>query len=58
MVHVNVVPRIAGEIARQLVSVTCEDSWRHLVCSFELADNLPKETDTSTIELLIGNNYY
>ena len=30
----------------------------HLVRSLDMADTIPSETETSTVELLIGNNYY
>jgi len=54
----NVVPKIAGEIIRRPVNVTRQESWKHLFSSFDLADNLPTESEKTTIELLIGNDYY
>lgn len=57
-ISANVVPQIAGEIQRRPVNLKSLKNWEYLWGEFPLADDLPSETETSSVELLIGNDYY
>ena len=57
-ISANVVPQIAGSIQRRPVNLKSFQNWEYLWGEFPLADDLPKETETSSVELLIGNDYY
>lgn len=57
-INANVVPQIAGSIQRRPVHLKSLKNWDYLWGQFPLADDLPKETETSSVELLIGNDYY
>ena len=47
-----------GSIQRRPVHLKSLNNWDYLWGEFPLADDLPKETETSSVELLIGNDYY
>ena len=53
----NIVPKISGTIQRKSIRLSSE-SVEHLVNSVDLADQIPSEDESSTIELLIGNDFY
>ena len=57
-INANVVPHIAVSIQRRPVNSTSPDNWDYLWAEFFLEDDLPKERETSSVELLIGNDYY
>ena len=57
-INANVVPHIAESIQRRPVNSTSLDNRDYLWAEFFLADDLPKERETSSVELLIGNDYY
>ena len=57
-ISANVVPQIAGSIQRRPVNLKSFQNWEYFWGEFPLADDLPKETETSSVELLIGNGYY
>ena len=57
-INANVVPHIAGSVQRRPVNLKSLKNWDCLWGEFPLADDLPKETETSSVELLIGNDYY
>ena len=57
-ISANVVPQIAGSIQRRPVNLKSFQNWEYFWGEFPLADDLPKETETSSVELLIGNDYY
>ena len=52
------VPQIAGSIQRRPVSLKSLKNWEYLWTEVSLVDNLPSERETSSVELLIGNDYY
>ena len=54
-VTANVVPKICGQINRHPVRL--KDKMR-FERTLRLADNLPTSIETSTIGILIGNDYY
>ena len=54
----NVVPSITGNIQRDPINVNSVQDREHLVQHYKLADTLPCERESSTIELLIGSDYY
>ena len=54
----TVVPQIAGNIVRKPIGNNKQDKYKHLFEMTRLADNFPTEEETSSIELLIGNDYY
>ena len=49
------VPEISGNIQRALIKI---DNQFKIIRKYELADTLPKHTESSSIGILIGNNYY
>ena len=53
----NIVPTIRGTIQRKSMKLSSEN-LEHLVNSVVLADQIPSEEESSTIELLIGNDFY
>ena len=52
------VPKIAGSIQRRPVNLKSFRNLDYLWGEFPLADDLPKETESSSVEPLIGNDYY
>ena len=57
-IRANVVPQIAESIQRRPVNLKSLDNWDCLWNEFSLADDIPTERETSSVELLIGNDYY
>ena len=57
-VTANVVPSITGNIQRDPIHINSVQVREHLVQDYELADTLPCERESCTIELRIGKNYY
>ena len=57
-INANVVPQIAGSIQRRPVDLKSFKNWDYLWGEFPLLDDLPKETESSSVELLIGNYCY
>ena len=57
-ITMNIVPVISGELQRRPSKDLYIDSVKDIVSSVELADVIPRENETSPIELLIGNHYY
>ena len=57
-ISANVVPQIAESIQRRPVNLKTLENWNYLWKEFSLADDLPTERETSSVELLIGNDYY
>ena len=57
-INANVVPQIAGSIQRRPVDLNSFRNWDYLWGEFPLADDLPKKTEPSSVELLIWNDYY
>jgi len=55
---VNIVPTISGHLNRSPVSVLENEHLKHIVGSVDLADTLPKENEPSSIEMLVGNDFY
>lgn len=52
------IPSITGSIYRHPVNRATLKNWEHLWNEDNLADSLPTEKETTTIDLLIGNDYY
>ena len=57
-IRANVVPQIVESIQRRPVNLKSLDSWDCLWNEFSLADDIPTEREISSVELLIGNDYY
>jgi hypothetical protein len=57
-IQANIVPVISGNIERKQLDFTTHENWKHLVKSLDLADTIPNENEQTSIELLIGNDYY
>ena len=57
-INANVIPQIAESIQRRPVNLKSLDKWECLWNEFSLADDLPSERETSSIDLLTGNDYY
>ena len=54
----NIVPVISDSVQRRLIRLHSSEDFSRIVSSLTLADTIPKETESSTAELLIGNDYY
>ena len=54
-IKASVVPEISGNIQRTPIKI---DNQFKIIRKYELADTLPKHTESSSIGILIGNNYY
>ena len=54
----NVVPQIAGSIQRRPFNLKSVKNWKYLWTEFSLADDFPNVRKTSSVDLLIGNEYY
>ena len=52
---VNIVPRISGTISRAAIGA---GKLKKVVNIFDLADSIPYEEESSTIDILLGNDYY
>ena len=57
-INASVVPSITGSILRRPVQCKALQNWEHLWNEENLADSFPTEKETTTTELLIGNDYY
>ena len=57
-ISASVVPSITGSILRRPVQCKYLQNWEHLWNEENLADSFPTEKETTTIEVLIGNDYY
>ena len=51
-------PQIAESIQRRPVNLKSLDNWDCRWNEFSLADDIPTERETSSVEILIGNDYY
>ncbi|XP_060570667.1 uncharacterized protein LOC132728956 [Ruditapes philippinarum] len=54
----NIVPTITGSIQRKPVSISNNGEFRSLIKNLTLADDIPTEEYTDSIDLLLGNDYY
>lgn len=57
-ISANIVPVISGVVQRKAMKLNSSKNLEHLVSSLDLADSIPNEFESSSIELLIGNDYY
>ena len=57
-INASVVPSTTGSILRRPVQCKSIQNWEHLWNEENLADSFPTEKEETTIELLIGNDYY
>ena len=57
-INANVVPSITGSIIRRPIQSKSIQNWEHLWKKENLADSLPTEKEETTVDLLIGNDYY
>ena len=54
----SIVPLISDNIHRKQLDVKVVKNLDHLLCSVDLADTILKENETTTVDLLIGNDFY
>ena len=54
-IRANVVPKITGMIQRMPIN---SEQLGPFIRDYHLSDSLRKELEVSTVELLIGNDYY
>lgn len=54
----NIVLIISGSIQRRKMDSFSIDHLGHFVKDIELADDISLQNECSTIDILIGNNYY
>ena len=57
-ISANIVPVISGTVQRKAFKFRSSENLDHLVQSLDMADSIPSETDSSTVELLLTNDYY
>ena len=57
-ISANIVPIINGTVQRKPSKFHTSENLDHLVRSLDMADSISSETESSTVELLIGNDYY
>jgi hypothetical protein len=57
-ITVNIVPTISGALHRRPVKALRKEQVKHILESVDLADTLPTDKESSSIEMLIGNDYY
>ena len=57
-VNANIVPVISGTVQRKTLKLFSSNNLDHLVRSLEKADTISSETELSTVEVLIGSDYY
>ncbi|XP_063404266.1 uncharacterized protein LOC134687739 [Mytilus trossulus] len=58
LIDANVVPKITGSILRTPLQMDVCENVKYLCNNLQLADTLPSCLESSTIEILIGNDYY
>ena len=54
----NVIPSITGSVQRRPFDTKCLKNWKFLWTEGALADTIPNEQENTTIDLLVGNDYY
>ena len=54
-IKASVIPEISGNVQRAPIKI---DNQFKITIKYELADTLPKHTESSSIRILIGNDYY
>ncbi|MBV2113425.1 MAG: aspartyl protease family protein [Candidatus Thiodiazotropha sp. (ex Ctena orbiculata)] len=57
-VSANIVPNITGTIHRGPLQIKDLENWDFMWSKYSLADTLPFERESSSIELLIGSDFY
>ena len=54
----NIVPVISGTVQRKAFKFRSSEILDHLGQSLDMADSIPSKTESSTVELLLGIDYY
>ena len=57
-ISAHIVPVISSNIYRKPVTFRSKENLRHLVESLDMADTISLESESSSVELLLGNDYY
>ena len=57
-IDANVVPTITGTVQRKPIPKDIQDRCQTLWKNLQLADTLPVKFENSTVDILIGNDYY
>jgi hypothetical protein len=57
-ISANIVPVIIGTIQRRQINVLGKDGIKDIIHSVDIADNFLEENEFSSVELLIGNDFY
>ena len=57
-ISANIIPVISGTVQRKAMKIRSSENLEHLVSSLDLADTIPRESESSSVELFIGNDYY
>ena len=57
-INASIVPSICGTLTRRPIQYKSLHNWEHLWNEENLADSLPTKRENTTIDLLIGNDYY
>lgn len=56
-ISANIVPVISGNIRRKQLSVHSNENLQHLLKSLDMSDTIPTSEESSSVDLLIGNDY-
>lgn len=57
-ISANIVPFISCSVQRKELKLCSSQNLKYLIKSLDMADTIPSETESSTVELLVGSNYY
>ncbi|KAH3855373.1 hypothetical protein DPMN_097940 [Dreissena polymorpha] len=58
LITANIVPTITGTTGRMPLEIYRKDLFKSLTKHLDLADQIPSEAESGTIDLLIGNDFY
>ena len=57
-ISAHIVLVISGTVERKACIFHSSETLDHLVRSLDMADTIPSENETSTVDQLMGNDYY
>lgn len=57
-ISASIAPVISGDLQRRKIVMSSMKNFSHLLNTLELADSLPKECESISLDILIGNDYY
>ncbi|XP_078334132.1 uncharacterized protein LOC144625796 [Crassostrea virginica] len=57
-IDANVVPKITGTVQRKPIPKDVQEKCQHIWKNLQLADTLPERLEDSTVDILVGSDYY